>query len=60
MTTGLLIWLIIFVIAASLFFAFAVVIIILGARDLKMLLSKPEMLAMLEHKIKNQHDETKS
>lgn len=60
MTTGSLIWLIIFVIAASLFFVLALVIIILGARDLKMLLSKPETLAMLKHEIKNRNDDKTS
>lgn len=60
MTTGLLIWLIIFVIAAVLFFAMAVAIIVLGMRDLKMLLSKPETLAMLKHEVKNQHNDKKS
>jgi hypothetical protein len=60
MTTGLLIWLIIFVIAALLFFVIAVAIIILGLRDLKILLSKPETLAMLKHEVKNRNDDKKS
>jgi hypothetical protein len=59
MTTGLLIWLIIFIIAAILFFSIAIAIIILGSRDLKILLSKPETLGMLKHENKNQHNDKK-
>lgn len=40
MTTGILIWLIIFAIAALLFFCIAAVIAVLGMRDLRLLLSK--------------------
>lgn len=43
MTTGVFIWLTIFAIAALLFFGMALVIIILGMRDLKVLLSKSKM-----------------
>ncbi len=42
MTMGIFIWLIFFAIAALLFFGIAMKIIILGMRDLKLLLSKSE------------------
>jgi hypothetical protein len=44
MTTGILIWLIIFAIAAFLFFGIAAIIAVLGMRDLRLLLSKSETL----------------
>lgn len=46
MTAGILIWLIIFAIAALLFFGIAAIIIVLGMRDLKFLLSKAETHSM--------------
>lgn len=52
MTTGILIWLIIFAVAAFLFFCIAAVIAVLGMRDLKLLLSKSKMLDRPNPKVK--------
>ena len=53
MTTGIFIWLIIFAVAALLFFGIAAIIAVLGMRDLKLLLSKPETLDLSQHEVKN-------
>jgi hypothetical protein len=42
MTIGILFWMIIFAIAMLLFFGIATVIIVLGMKDLRLLLSKSE------------------
>ena len=44
MTIGICIWLIIFAIAALLFFGIAAIVAVLGMQDLKLLLSKSETL----------------
>jgi hypothetical protein len=60
MTTGILIWLIVFAIAALLFFGIAAIIAVLGMQDLKLLLSKSEKLDLPKHGVKNQRDDQTS